>query len=194
MSGPRYDAILTSTRALLVKPHIEFLLLLLAYAGSVATSESLYPSEVSTWVAPIRDGTRSLSLAGWWLLLVSQPLYQLLIAMWLYRVALWARLLWKLARLDLRLLPSHPDRAGGLSFVATSLRGFAAVGFGLGAAVAAGVAEAVFVDGRPVTEFKFAVARAGHPRAGALRRAAPRVHRAAQTGTHPWDLRLRRAG
>jgi hypothetical protein len=153
----RYDAILASTRALLVKPSVELGLLLVAYIGALATGETLYPSGVSTWVAPIRDGTRTISLAGWWLVLVSQPLYQLLIAMWLWRIALWARLLWKISRLDLRLVPSHPDLAGGLSFVATSLRGFAAVAFGLGAAVAAGAAEAVFVDGRPVKEFKIAV-------------------------------------
>ncbi len=155
---PRYDAILASTRALLAKPEIEFALLMVAYIGALATSETLYPSGVSTWVAPIRDGTRAFSLAGWWLVLVSQPLYQILIAMWLWRVLLWARLLWKLSRLDLRLLPSHPDLAGGLSFVATSLRGFAPVAFGLGAAVAGGVAEAVLVDRRPVQEFKLLVA------------------------------------
>ncbi len=155
---PRYDAILASTRALLVKPHIEFLLLLLAYARESGDQRVALPVR-GVHLGRSDQGRHPLSsLAGWWLLLVSQPLYQLLIAMWLYRVALWARLLWKLSRLDLRLLPSHPDRAGGLSFVATSLRGFAAVGFGLGVAVAGGVAEAVFVDGRPVTEFKVVVA------------------------------------
>jgi len=155
---PRYDAILASTRALLAKPQIEFALVLVAYIGTLATSEALYPSEVSTWVAPIRNGARALSHAGWWLVLVSQPLYQVLIAMWLWRLALWARLLWKVSRLDLRLIPSHPDLAGGLSFVSTSLRGFAPVAFGLGAAVAAGVAEAVLVDRRPIQDFKFPVA------------------------------------
>jgi hypothetical protein len=155
---PRYDALLASTRALLVKPDIELALLMLAYIGTLAASETLYPAAVSTWVAPIRDGTRAWSLAGWWLLLVSQPLYELLIAMWLWRVVLWARFLWKLSRFDLRLLPSHPDLTGGLSFVATSLRSFAPVAFGLGAAVAAGVAQAVFVDGRPVEGFKLPVA------------------------------------
>ena len=191
---PRYDAILASTRALLAKPEIEFALLMVAYIGALATSETLYPSGVSTWVAPIRDGTRAFSLAGWWLVLVSQPLYQILIAMWLWRVLLWARLLWKLSRLDLRLLPSHPDLAGGLSFVATSLRGFAPVAFGLGAAVAGGVAEAVLVDGRPVQEFKLLVAALVVAHAGALRRAAPRLCSGSAPGPGPRDLRLRGAG
>ena len=152
-----YETILDSTRTLLTSPEVELALLAIAYISTLATSESLYPEAVSTWVSPIREGSRTLSLAGWWLMLVSQPLYQVLIAIWLWRVVVWARLLWKLSRLNLQLLPSHPDRAGGLAFVGTSLRGFTPVAFGLGAAVAAGAAEAIFVDGRPVQEFKLVV-------------------------------------
>ena len=152
-----YETILDSTRALLTSPEVELALLAIAYISTLATSESLYPEAVSTWVSPIRGGQphfvarRLVAHAG-------EPApVQVLIAIWLWRVVVWARLLWKLSRLNLRLLPSHPDRAGGLAFVGTSLRGFTPVAFGLGAAVAAGAAEAIFVDGRPVQEFKLAV-------------------------------------
>ena len=101
-----YETILDSTRTLLTSPEVELALLAIAYISTLATSESLYPEAVSTWVSPIREGSRTLSLAGWWLMLVSQPLYQVLIAIWLWRVVVWARLLWKLSRLNLQLLPS----------------------------------------------------------------------------------------
>ena len=41
-------------------------------------------------------------------------LFQFLLFRGLYRLALWGHFLWRLSRLDLRLLPGHPDGAGGL--------------------------------------------------------------------------------
>jgi len=41
-------------------------------------------------------------------------LFQFLFFRGLYRLALWGFFLWRVSRLDLRLLPAHPDRAGGL--------------------------------------------------------------------------------
>jgi hypothetical protein len=35
----------------------------------------------------------------------------------LARLALWCFFLWRVSRLDLRLVPTHPDRAGGLGFL-----------------------------------------------------------------------------
>jgi hypothetical protein len=34
----------------------------------------------------------------------------------LARLALWFFFLWRVSRLELRLVPTHPDRAGGLGF------------------------------------------------------------------------------
>jgi len=45
------------------------------------------------------------------------PLFRFLIFRWLWRLFLWQRFLWRLSRLDLRLLSTHPDGAGGLGYV-----------------------------------------------------------------------------
>src|SRR4029453_15224088 len=41
------------------------------------------------------------------------PLFQFLAWRWSARLLIWWQLLWRIQRLDLQLLPTHPDLAGG---------------------------------------------------------------------------------
>jgi hypothetical protein len=102
----------------------------------------------------LKGDYRVLSLAGWWNALVSAPLFILLFFGWLWRVSLWARFLWLMSRLDLRLIPSHPDHAGGLMFLGDSLRAFWPVSFALGAVVAGQVANRITFYGESLATFK----------------------------------------
>ena len=66
------------------------------------------------------DSTRSLSdvpFAGLWYWIVCLPLFRFLMFRWIWRIALWCRLLWRLAKLDLHLVPIHPDGAAGLGYL-----------------------------------------------------------------------------
>jgi len=57
------------------------------------------------------------SAATWtshWYWMVCMALFRFLLVRWLWRLALWCLFLWRVSRLDLRLVPTHPDRAGGL--------------------------------------------------------------------------------
>ncbi len=152
---PRYESLLGSARSLLDHRGAELILVLLAYAGALAVAGSQYPANESSWVAPIIGGERHLSLAGWWRLLVSQPLLLVVWGAWLWRIAVWARFLWQVARLDLRLVPVHPDLAGGLGFVATSMQGFSPVAFALGASTAGGIAEGVLLEGHALESYRW---------------------------------------
>jgi hypothetical protein len=69
------------------------------------------PFDVSTWRTNA-DGR--LSLAGWWYTIVSLPTFQFLFWRWCWRLIIWTRLLWHVARLNLQLVATHPDGAGGL--------------------------------------------------------------------------------
>jgi len=144
-----YEAIIASSRRLLENHGAEVALVVLAYVAAFASAHVNYPAGVSTWVAPIVGGHQSMSLAGWWRLLVSQPLFMLLELAWLWRTFVWARFLFRVSRLDLRLVPAHPDLAGGLRFVSTSLRAFDPIAFVLGVAAAGGIAETTLAEGRP---------------------------------------------
>lgn len=63
------------------------------------------------------DHAPGLGFAAWWFLCVSQPLFLLVLFAWLWRLLVMTRTFWRIAALDLRLSPTHPDRAGGLGFV-----------------------------------------------------------------------------
>ena len=91
----------------------------LALAGglSVVILFNTLDTHTSSWRAEIVDGSASLTLAGWWCLLVSNPIFWFLLLRWLWRHFVWAMLLRKLASLDLRLTASHPDGSGGLGFI-----------------------------------------------------------------------------
>ncbi|WP_375758903.1 hypothetical protein [Corallococcus exercitus] len=67
------------------------------------------------------------TLAGWWYLVVSMPLIRFLVLRWLWRGVLWAIFLFRVSRLPLALVPTHPDAAGGLGFLGTCQASFALI-------------------------------------------------------------------
>jgi hypothetical protein len=73
--------------------------------------------------------------------MVSLPLLLTLILDWLWRLVLWTGFLWRVSRLDLALVPVHPDRCSGLRFVGESVQAFSGVGLALGVIVAGTVAN-----------------------------------------------------
>jgi hypothetical protein len=155
---PQYDALIASTRRLLASPAVELIMVALAYVATLALGTRLYPETVSTWVMPFTNGVGRLSLAGWWRALVSQPLFLILVLTWFWRILLWARYLWGVARLNLRLIPSHPDLAGGLGFTVASLRAFMIVAAAFSTTVAGSVMEATLHRGAALPDFRYAVA------------------------------------
>jgi hypothetical protein len=52
-----------------------------------------------------------------WYALIGWPMFQFLLWRSLWRWAIWAAILYGLSRLRLRLVPTHPDRHGGLGFL-----------------------------------------------------------------------------
>ncbi len=95
-----------------------------------------------------------LSPAGLWHALVSLPLLLIIFFAWLWRLVLWSRFLFLMSRLDLRLVPGHPDKVGGLKFVTTSLRGFRLISFACGAVVAGSIANRQLHQRQQPMDFK----------------------------------------
>jgi len=155
---PRYDHLVESTRRLLASPWTDFSILLLAYGATLGLAPRLYPESVSTWVAPLSGAGQQLSLAGWWRALVSQPLFLMFLMGWLLRVVLWARFLRGMARLNLQLIPAHPDLAGGLGFAGTSVRAFLLLALALSVPIAGTVAQGIVFGGRSLNDFTYVIA------------------------------------
>lgn len=76
-----------------------------------------------------------------WATLVVRPAFLLALLAWLWRLILTWVLFLRIARVDLQLVPSHPDRSGGLGFVQFQPAAFSLVVFTLSGVVCASVAQ-----------------------------------------------------
>ncbi|GMU54932.1 MAG: hypothetical protein AMXMBFR33_40780 [Candidatus Xenobia bacterium] len=84
-----------------------------------------------------RDGGPFLSFSGWYYLIVTRFLFVSFAAVWAFRWVLSCVLFLRLSRLPLKLVPTHPDRSGGLGFLEMATVTLAPVLFGLSAVIAA---------------------------------------------------------
>lgn len=108
----------------------------------------------ATWYGtPDGAGVR-LTLSGYWYAFVSIPIFQLILLRWYLRLFVWFSFLWRVSRLKLRLIPTHPDRAAGLGFVGVSAYAFEPVLFAQGAMLAGLIASRVFYEGQNLLTFK----------------------------------------
>jgi hypothetical protein len=110
-----------------------------------------------TWFAQLVDDHLQLNLAGWWLLLVALPLFWFLLGRWLWRFVTWGLLLRDVARCELRLVATHPDRCGGLAFIGQYPQTYVLFVFSLSLVIAATVLKKVVFAGASLMSFKFAL-------------------------------------
>lgn len=118
---------------------------IIVYALVAVMAFTVDPTEFPTWYHT-KDGSH-LSWAGWWHMLVSQPLMLGLLLAWLWRLFIWVRFLKHIANEDLQLVASHPDKAGGLEFLSHTPRAFAPVALAIAVIVAGTLANKVFYEG-----------------------------------------------
>jgi len=143
-----FSALLRSTRELLGSRAALLAIVVLAYTATLTSAAAWVSSGAANWIVVDGDHGRAISYAGWWRLLVSQPLFLSLLLAWLWRLFLWLRCLRTVARMDLSILASHPDKAGGLGFVGQSLRAFPLFAFAFGSAIAGTLANLLTYDNR----------------------------------------------
>jgi hypothetical protein len=110
-----------------------------------------------SWYAVPDSMGLHLTLAGYWFCFVSIPLFQFLLLRWYLRLAIWFHLLWRVSRLNLRLLPTHPDRAGGIGFLGTSSYAFVPILFAQGTLLSGLIASRVLYHGESLMSFKLSL-------------------------------------
>jgi hypothetical protein len=109
--------------------------------------------DTATWYATPSGGGSKLSFAGIWYGYVSLPIFQFLLLRWYFRVFIWARFLWQVSRIDLCLVPTHPDRVGGLGFLSDTVYGFAPVLIAHGVLLAGLIANRIYHLGATLPSF-----------------------------------------
>jgi hypothetical protein len=154
----RFDAAIASAMRLRNSITAELLLIALVYVVGVGfVWRTQVALDVASWYGVQADGRLQPSWAGWWLGCVSLPVFQFLLLRWYFRLFIWARFLWQVSRIELKLMPTHPDRSGGLGFLASI--GYACVPLLLaqGAVLAGMIAGRIFYTGAKLPEFKLEV-------------------------------------
>jgi hypothetical protein len=111
----------------------------------------------STWYAVVDPAGSRLTLAGQWYTHVSIPIFQFLTLRWFYRLLLWFFFLWRVSRLDLRLTPSHPDRAGGLGFLAAVPSAFGPLILAFSTVLSANAAARIIYLGATLQTFQYEI-------------------------------------
>ena len=136
---------------------IEVLLLGFAFTGGYWLWRSQVTLPVATWYALPVEGSIEFTWAGYWFAFFSMPIARFLVLRWYFRLFIWYLFLGRVARLRLRLNPLHPDRAGGLGFLGTSVDAFAPVLIAQTAILAGVIAGQIFHAGAKLPGFKFEI-------------------------------------
>lgn len=160
----QFEAALASTVRLRNSIIAEVAIIALVYlVGPLLVSRQQGTLDVSTWYAtPDADATGStLSRAGLWYVYFSLPLTRFLLIRWYYRLFIWARFLWQVSRINLRLIPTHPDHLGGLGFLGGATAAFAPIAVAHGAFVSAWIANRIFMHNAALLDFKIVIVALG---------------------------------
>lgn len=152
----RFEAAIKSAFKLRNSVVSEVLMIVFVYAfGVMVVWKSYVGLNIDTWYASIVDGKRQLNLAGYWLVLIGVPFFQFLLIRWYFRLFIWLRFLWQVSRIKLDLLPTHPDRIGGLGFLTNITYAFSMLAMAHGCLLAALIANRIFFTGAHLVDFKF---------------------------------------
>jgi hypothetical protein len=150
----RFDAAIASVFRLRNSVLAEVLLFAFVYVfGILIVWRHYIALDTATWYAtPSVDGSK-LSLAGMWFGYVSLPIFQFLLCRWYFRLFIWTRFLWQVSRIDLRLMPAHPDRVGGLGFLSETVYAFIPLLIAHGALLAGLIFDRIYHLGAKLPDF-----------------------------------------
>jgi hypothetical protein len=153
---PRFDRAIDSAVRLRNSVALEVGLLLLVYTVGLWVWHTHIALHSPTWYGMPGDSWR-LTSAGYWYVFVSIPLVQFILLRWYVRLFIWFRFLWQVSRMNLNLIPTHPDRCAGLAFVGKSAYAFGPILFAQGAMLGGVVASRVLYAGESLLGFKLQI-------------------------------------
>lgn len=101
----------------------------------------------TSWLRADQGGTTRLSAAGWWYVLISGPMFQVILFRWLWRFTIWTLFLFRVSRLSLALQPTNPDLSGGLGYLGLAQQSFVAVFFAFATVTSSIIAYDILSEG-----------------------------------------------
>jgi hypothetical protein len=125
----------------------EIIMLGIAFIGPWTLTVEHWYGGVVTW----HSGQ---SLVSWWYHWVSIPILQFLYLRCIWRLVIWIRFLYAMSRLDLNLVGTHADGAGGLGFLGSAHGSFGIFAFAISSVVCADAAFQIVYEGAKLREFE----------------------------------------
>jgi hypothetical protein len=148
---PEFESVLRRVQKMRDSWIPEVILVILAFFPLFVFHREWEAGGVTSW----HTTAQGLSAAGLWYAVVSAPAIRYVAYRWVFRYYLWPVLLWKISRLQLILMPTHPDRAAGLNFLATTQKQFGILACALCCSVAGRVGNAMLFEGASLASFKY---------------------------------------
>ncbi len=121
----------------------ELVFLLLAFAMPLIGLGVHLPGGTGDLTSILARAGGKLTLANGWYLMFCLPLFRFLLLRWLWRLGIWWYFLRRVSKLDLRLVPTHSDGAGGLGYLEVIEEHFAPLALALSALLSASFAEGI---------------------------------------------------
>jgi len=147
---PKFDSVLMRIQKLRDSKIPEFLLLGLAFFPVFLFEHEWTAGALSSW----HTSAKGLTPAGWWFAVFSAPLLRFIILRWAFRYFVWSALLRRICRLDLVLMPTHPDRAAGLNFLSITQQRFGILFCALGFSFAGRMANSLVFEKATIESFQ----------------------------------------
>ncbi len=155
---PRYEAAMASAIRWRDSTTAEILMLALVFSVGIPLHRYYLKVGVPAWYNVAASSRATPTPAGLWYGLVSLPIFQFLLLRWYFRLFIWTRFLWQVSRMELRLVPLHPDRAGGLGFLSQIAFVAAPLAVAHSVLLAGALANRIFYLGAKLTAFKAEIA------------------------------------
>ncbi len=108
-----------------------------------------------TWQMNVINGEASLNFAGYWNQLICAPFVLFLSYLWILRIIVWGRILYKISTLKITLFPMHPDLSGGLGFLGYSIRYFSPLAFAFSVIVAGNMTDFMLLEGLHLNDLRW---------------------------------------
>lgn len=153
---PRFDRAIESAVRLRNSVVVEIGLMVAVYTLGLWLWGNRIAINSATWYAD-PGGRWHLTAAGYWYVFVSIPIIQFVLLRWYLRLFIWFRFLWQVSRLNLHLVPTHPDRCAGLAFLGKASWAYGPLLFAQGTMLAGIVASRVLYHGQQLMSFKMQI-------------------------------------
>jgi len=157
---PRFDEAIAAAFRLrnAFAPELVFVAFVYLVGVMIVWRHGIALSTTATWYGMPSPTGMQLTSPGIWYVFVSLPIFQFLLMRWYFRLFIWVRFLWQVSRINLTLMPTHPDRVGGLGFLANVAYAFVPLAAAHGIMLAGPLANRIFYVGAKLPQFKAEIA------------------------------------